>query len=87
MCAGKFGAFLGCEVGIAKSVHAFTLFEVCSHAPYVRRCSKVSHDNLKKATKTYWGYSDHFSKIMAGRLATFSGPFTIGVCWEKSQLD
>ncbi len=89
MCAGKFGAFLGCEVGIAKQVHAFTLFEVCTHAPYVRRCNKVPHDDFKKATEldVYWGYDDYFSKVMHGQSATFAGPFTIGVCWEKSQLD
>ncbi len=83
MCAGKFGAFLGCEAGIAKQVHAFTLFGVCTHVPYVRRCNKGSHDNLKKVTEKFLGYSDHFSKIMDGQPATFSGPFTIGMCWEK----
>ncbi len=30
MCAGEIGAYLGCDGGIAKQVHAFTLFEVCT---------------------------------------------------------
>ncbi len=84
MCAGKFDAFLGCDSGIAKQVHALTLFEVCTCAPYVRRCYRVTRDNMKAAgAYAYYGYAAYFSNIMEGHPATFSGPFTIGVCWEE----
>ena len=83
MCAGKIGIYLGCHGGIAKQVHAFKLFEVCTRAPYVRRCHKVTHDSLKAAESYAYGPSAFFSMIMEDHPATFSGPFTIGVCWEK----
>jgi hypothetical protein len=86
MCAGKFGVYLGCDGGIDKQVHAFTLFEVCTHAPYVRRCNKVPLDKLKATELGYaYGHCAYFSKIMEGQPATLSGPFTIGVCWEKKR--
>ncbi len=84
MCAGKFGAYFGCDGGIAKQVQAFTLFEVCTCAPYLRRCYKMTHDGLKAAVAyAYYGYDGYFSTMMEGHPATFSGPFTIGMCWEK----
>ena len=83
-CAGNFGAHLGCGGGIAKQVHAFTLFEVCTYAPCIRRCLKVPHDHLKEAGCVYAsGYGVFFSYSMEGHPTTCPGPCTIGVCWEK----
>ncbi|DBA80994.1 TPA: hypothetical protein ACH3X2_007201 [Trebouxia sp. C0005] len=81
VCAkeGKFGVYLGCDGGIVKHWHAFILFEVCTHAPYVRRCHKVPHHKLKTR---YSGHGHYVSEIMDGHPATFQGPFTIGVCWK-----
>ncbi|KAL0019282.1 hypothetical protein WJX79_000002 [Trebouxia sp. C0005] len=81
VCAkeGKFGVYLGCDGGLVKHWPAFILFEVCTHAPYVRRCHMVAHHKLKTR---YSGHGHYVSEIMDGHPATFQGPFTIGVCWK-----
>ncbi len=68
-------------------VHQFTLFSVHKTAPYLRSCMPSYHAQIKKcklAVGEGFGWSDFFDVVRKDYTSNYSGPFTIGVCWQDA---
>lgn len=61
-------------------LHTFTVFSVLTSAPYVRLCYKSSgnHTTVGKGV----GWPNYFGQLRSRYPVNYTGPFTVGVCWE-----
>ncbi len=68
-------------------LHQFTLFSVHTRAPYIRSCKTISLAQIKQhklAARQGLGCPDFFNNLKMDYPANYSGPFTIGVCWQEA---
>ena len=69
------------EAALGDFLHTFTIFSVFTSAPYVRLCYK-SNGNHTKAGKGA-GVANYFGDLRSRYPVNYTGPFTVGVCWQE----
>lgn len=77
-------ALEGLRPKLRDRIHQFNLFSVVhTRAPYVGLFRTAPHTDINEAPEGI-GWPNYFGDLGKHYPAKYSGPFTIGVCWQNA---
>lgn len=70
------------KAALGDYMQTFAVFSVLTHAPYITSCRKDYHASSTPAGKSR-GWPNYFGDLRKKFPANYTGPFAVGVCWQK----